>query len=77
VVGEREYRIVLLGLPGAGKGTQGKLLQQTLGIPTISTGDMLREAMNGGSELGRMARSYMQKESLSPTPLLCEWLKKP
>ena len=70
MVGEREYRIVLLGLPGAGKGTQGKLLQQTLGIPTISTGDMLREAMNGGSELGRMARSYMQKGELVPDSVI-------
>lgn len=70
MVGEREYRIVLLGLPGAGKGTQGKLLQQTLGIPNISTGDMLREAMNGGSELGRMARSYMQKGELVPDSVI-------
>ena len=70
MVGEREYRIVLLGLPGAGKGTQGKFLQQTLGIPTISTGDMLREAMNVGSELGRMARSYMQKGELVPDSVI-------
>lgn len=70
MVGEREYRIVLLGLPGAGKGTQGKLLQEALCIPNISTGDMLRDAMNTGSELGKMARTCMQKGELVPDSII-------
>ena len=45
--------LILLGAPGAGKGTQAEMLIQQLGIPSISTGNMLREAMANGSELGK------------------------
>lgn len=65
-----EYRIVLLGPPGAGKGTQGKLLESSLGIPSVSTGDMLREAMEKGSDLGHTARGYIQKGELVPDDLV-------
>jgi adenylate kinase len=52
-------RIVLLGAPGSGKGTQSQRLVERLGIPQISTGDLLRAAVAGGSELGRQAKAAM------------------
>ena len=52
-------KLILLGAPGAGKGTQAQLLSERLGIPAISTGNMLREAMANGSELGEKVRVYM------------------
>jgi adenylate kinase len=56
--------LVLLGAPGAGKGTQGALLAETLGIPKIATGDMLRDAVRQGTELGRKARAIMDAGQL-------------
>ncbi|MGH8162223.1 MAG: adenylate kinase [Gammaproteobacteria bacterium] len=52
-------RIVLLGAPGSGKGTQAKLLTGKLGIPQVSTGDLLRDALTSGSELGQKAKEAM------------------
>lgn len=52
-------RIVLLGAPGSGKGTQSKLLHERYGIPQIATGDLLREALASGSDLGRRAKDAM------------------
>jgi adenylate kinase len=58
--------IILFGAPGAGKGTQAKLLVEKYGIPQISTGDMFREAMANETELGKKAKSYMDKGELVP-----------
>ena len=59
-------RIVLLGAPGAGKGTQAALIAERYGIPHISTGDILREAVKRKTDLGRAAESYMSKGELVP-----------
>ncbi|MGL4649630.1 MAG: adenylate kinase [Caldilineaceae bacterium] len=58
--------LVLLGVPGAGKGTQAKLLQETLGLPQVSTGDIFRYNLKNETELGKLAKSYMDKGSLVP-----------
>ena len=56
--------LILLGAPGAGKGTQAELLMQHLGIPSISTGNMLREAMANGSDLGKQVKQCMEEGKL-------------
>ena len=61
---QRGARVVLLGPPGAGKGTQGQVLCQHLGVPSISTGDMLREAVADGSELGNKVQGIMASGAL-------------
>lgn len=58
--------IVLMGGPGAGKGTQAKQLQDTLGIPQISTGDLFRYNLKNNTELGQLARQYMDAGELVP-----------
>lgn len=59
-------RIVMLGAPGAGKGTQAKKLIDKYGVPQVSTGDLLRAAVTAGTGLGREAKSYMDKGELVP-----------
>ena len=59
-------KLILLGAPGAGKGTQGKIICQRLGIPVIGTGNIIREAVANGTPAGREAKSYMEKGHLVP-----------
>jgi adenylate kinase len=65
-------RVVFLGPPGSGKGTQASALARELGIPAISTGDMLREAVANGSELGRRVRRIMEAGELVGDDLMAE-----
>src|SRR5688572_1767137 len=59
-------RIVLVGPPGAGKGTQAQFIASHLSIPKISTGDIFRANVSGGTELGRQAKQYMDRGDLVP-----------
>jgi adenylate kinase len=65
-------RLVLLGPPGAGKGTQAFKLSQILAIPQLSTGDMLRAAVSEGTAIGRQAAEIMGRGDLVPDPLVVE-----
>ena len=62
--------LILLGAPGAGKGTQAELLVEKLGIPAISTGNMLREAMAKGTPVGKQAKHYMDNGLLVPDEVI-------
>ena len=64
--------LILLGAPGAGKGTQAELLLEKLSIPAISTGNMLREAMANGSELGQKIKKLMDEGSLVPDDIILD-----
>ena len=67
-------RIILIGPPGSGKGTQAKRIVNKLNIPHISSGDMLREAVANETPLGQEARSYMTKGALVPDNLVIEMI---
>ena len=62
-------KIVMLGAPGAGKGTQAEMLAETYGIPHISTGDIFRMNIKNGTELGKEAKTYMDQGALVPDEL--------
>ncbi len=64
--------VILLGAPGAGKGTQAKRISERYGIPQISTGDLLRENISRGTALGKEARSRMERGELVPDELVCK-----
>ncbi len=68
-------RIILLGAPGAGKGTQAQFLSRHFNIPQISTGDMLRAAIADGSELGQQAKRYMDAGQLVPDEVIVGLVK--
>src|SRR5919197_3161222 len=69
-----ELNLILLGPPGAGKGTQAARLREDFGLPYIGTGDLLREHRDNGTELGRQAREYMQRGDLVPDELVIEMI---
>jgi len=68
-------KIILLGPPGSGKGTQGDKLSEELGFAKLSTGDMLREAVRDGTLLGLKAKEYMDKGALVPNDLIITLMK--
>lgn len=68
-------RIVLLGAPGAGKGTQAQFIMERYGIPQISTGDMLRSAVKAGTELGKQAKTVMDAGQLVSDELIIALVK--
>ena len=67
--------LILLGAPGAGKGTQAEIICQQKNIPTISTGNILREALKNGTEMGLKAKSYMESGQLVPDDILIGIIK--
>lgn len=68
-------RLILLGPPGAGKGTQAKMLKEKFGIPQISTGDILRQAVKDNTELGIQAKSFMDVGQLVPDEVVIGLIK--
>ena len=67
--------LVLFGPPGAGKGTQAEFLKEKYGLVHISTGDVFRENIKGGTELGKLAESYIKKGALVPDEVTIAMLK--
>lgn len=68
-------KLILLGAPGAGKGTQAEVICDKLGIPAVSTGNILREAMKNGTEMGRKAKSYIDSGALVPDDVIIKIIK--
>ena len=66
--------IVIFGAPGSGKGTQSDLLKQTFNLAHISTGDVLRREMKNETELGKIAKGFIEKGQLVPDDLICDML---
>jgi adenylate kinase len=66
--------LIMLGPPGAGKGTQAKLVEEELQLPHISTGDLLRDHVRRATELGKQAKEYMEKGQLVPDALILDML---
>lgn len=73
--------VVMLGAPGAGKGTQADTLSREMGLPHVASGDLFRRALEDGTELGRLARKYMDKGELVPdgvtVKMIMERIKQP
>jgi len=70
MVANNRLAIIMLGPPGAGKGTQARMMGEALNFPHISTGDMLREALRNQTDLGKKARVYMESGALVPDELV-------
>ncbi|HTU83850.1 MAG TPA: adenylate kinase [Candidatus Acidoferrales bacterium] len=69
-------RLVFLGPPGAGKGTQARMLEARFGVAQISTGDILRANRSAGTELGKQAEAYMQRGELVPDALVIDMIER-
>ena len=67
--------IIVLGAPGAGKGTQAKLIAERYGIAHISTGDILRENVSRATDLGKKAKAIMDRGELAPDDLVCDMVR--
>ncbi|HWC72722.1 MAG TPA: adenylate kinase [Gemmatimonadales bacterium] len=67
--------ILILGAPGSGKGTQGKILAERLGLPKITTGDLIRTAMRDGTPLGVEAKKYYDDGKLVPDSIILDMIK--
>ena len=67
--------IIFFGAPGAGKGTQAEIVSKKLGIPTVSTGNMIREAIKNGTDMGKSAKSYIDAGSLVPDEVVIGIIK--
>lgn len=72
---ENNMRLILMGAPGAGKGTQGEILEKKLGISTISTGVMLRTAIKEQTEVGKSAEKYINEGKLVPDDVIVKIVK--
>lgn len=70
-------RVLMIGAPGAGKGTQGARLAEHYAVAHISSGDLLREHIANGSSIGRAARSYVESGDLVPDAVVLDMLRKP
>ena len=68
-------KLILLGAPGAGKGTQAEIICQHINIPAISNGNIIREALNSGTEMGLKAKSYMDSGKLVPDEVVINIIK--
>lgn len=72
---EQRVFVVLMGAPGAGKGTQAKLLEKKLGLPQVATGDLFRENLKNETELGQLAKQYMDRGELVPDEVTVAMVK--
>lgn len=68
-------KMILLGAPGAGKGTQAEKISEKINIPIISTGNIIREAMKSGTEMGKAAKSFVEKGALVPDEVVIGIIK--
>ena len=71
----RKIKLILLGAPGAGKGTQAEIISQKFGIPAISTGAIIREAIASGTDMGKSAKSYIESGALVPDSVVIGIIK--
>jgi adenylate kinase len=69
-------RIILLGAPGTGKGTQGKFISEKYKIPQISTGDMLRESVNSKNKIGEIIKNIIENGKLVSDEIVCDLINK-
>lgn len=72
---QKQHIVILLGPPGSGKGTQAKQVAEALKIPHISTGDLFRENLKNGTELGKKVKNYLDTGKLVPDEIVIEMLK--